>query len=349
MGRVRALKAMRIERAARREETGRVRATVTEAGRSGRIVVRAQGLRQEFGGRELLGGFDLEIQRGDRVGIVGPNGCGKTTLVRILLGELAPTAGTVELGTNLEIARFDQLAATLDPDRTVQENLAGDGDTVFVGGAPRNVIGYLKDFLFRPEQAFDPVSRLSGGERNRLQLAKILARPCNLLVLDEPTNDLDLETLELLEEILADFAGTVILVSHDREFLDEVATSVVVFEDGRPEESFGGWSDWVARRAARAATTPTHKAAEKPRARGEDASPKARRITYGEKLELEALPARIEALEAEKTGLEARMSDPAFFRGKPADVAAATTRLAEMERAIAELYARWEHLAGLPG
>ncbi|MBL8863137.1 MAG: ATP-binding cassette domain-containing protein [Planctomycetes bacterium] len=347
MGRVRALKEMRAERAARREETGRVRAAVTEAARSGRIVVRAEGLRHAFDGRELFGGFDLEIQRGDRLGIVGPNGCGKTTLVRILLGELAPDSGTVTLGTNLAVARFDQLGVNLDLERSVQENLAGDGDTVFVGGAPRNVIGYLKDFLFRAEQARDPVARLSGGERNRLQLAKILARPCNLLVLDEPTNDLDLETLELLEELLADFQGTVILVSHDRAFLDDVATSVVVFDGGLPVESVGGWSDWIERRRARAAAPPTKPATKVP-ARAGEASPRPRKLTYGEKLELDGLPARIEALESAQAALQATLSDPAFFRGKPLDVAAATTRLAALEGEIAALYARWELLASLP-
>ena len=345
MGRVRALKAMRIERVARREEVGRAKAVVQEASRSGQLVLRAQGLKQAYGERELLGGLSLEVQRGDRIGIVGPNGCGKTTLVKILLGELAPDGGTVKHGTNLEIARFDQLHATLDPSKTIQENLSGDGDTVMVGGVARNIVGYMKDFLFRPEQVREPVSRLSGGERNRVQLAKLLARPCNLLVLDEPTNDLDLETLELLEDLLLEYQGTLLLVSHDRAFLDEVVTSIVVFDEGRVTESVGGWSDWIARRAEIAAA----KVAAKPRVKTSvESAPKPRKLTYGERLELEKLPTRIEALEHEKHGLELAMADPAFYRGPPAEITARTARLRELEREIATLYARWELLAGLP-
>ncbi len=345
MGRVRALKAMRIERVARREEVGRAKAIVQEASRSGQLVLRAQGLKQAYGERELLGGLSLEVQRGDRIGIVGPNGCGKTTLVKILLGELTPDGGTVKHGTNLEIARFDQLHATLDPTKTIQENLSGDGDTVMVGGVARNIVGYMKDFLFRPEQVREPVSRLSGGERNRVQLAKLLARPCNLLVLDEPTNDLDLETLELLEDLLLEYQGTLLLVSHDRAFLDEVVTSIVVFDEGRVTESVGGWSDWVARRAEIAEAKAPVKARGKAIA---GSAPKTRKLTYGERLELDKLPARIEALEHEKHGLELAMSDPAFYRGPAADISARTARSSELEREITALYARWEMLASLP-
>jgi ATP-binding cassette subfamily F protein uup len=345
MGRVRELKAMREERAARRDEVGRAKAVVQEGSRSGQIVLRAQDLRHSFGGRELLGGFSLEVQRGDRIGIVGPNGCGKTTLVKILLSELEPTGGSVRAGTNLEIARFDQLHATLDHSKTIQENLSGDGDTVMVGGVARNVMGYMKDFLFRPEQVREPVSRLSGGERNRVQLAKILARPCNLLVLDEPTNDLDLETLELLENLLLEYQGTLLLVSHDRAFLDEVVTSIVVFDEGGATESVGGWSEWVERRGARAVAT----SAARPRAKTpvEDA-PRPRKLTYGERIELERLPARIEALESEKSGLETALSDPAFYRGAPAEIAAATARFSALVREIAAAYERWEALSALP-
>ncbi|MCY2961199.1 MAG: ATP-binding cassette domain-containing protein [Planctomycetota bacterium] len=345
MGRVRALKAMRQDRLARREEVGRAKATVQEGSRSGQIVLRATDLKQSFGGRELLGGLSLEVQRGDRIGIVGPNGCGKTTLLKILLGELAPEGGTIRHGTNLEVARFDQLHATLDHSKTIQENLSGDGDTVMVGGVARNVIGYMKDFLFRPEQVREPVSRLSGGERNRVQLAKILARPCNLLVLDEPTNDLDLETLELLEDLLLEYQGTLLLVSHDRAFLDEVVTSIVVFDDGRVTESVGGWSDWMARRAEGEPSKAQAKSRAKPAA---EAAPKPRKLTYAEKIELDKLPLRIETLEREKSGIEAAMSDPAFYRGPAADITAKTARLAELGREIDAAYARWEALTALP-
>ncbi len=348
MGRVRALKEMREDRRVRRDEVGRVRAAVQEGSRSGQIVLRAKNLRHSFGGRELLDGFSLEVQRGDRIGIVGPNGCGKTTLVRILLGELEPEAGGVHHGTNLEVARFDQLAATLDLSRTIQENLSGDGDTVMVGGVARNIMGYMKDFLFRPEQVREPVSRLSGGERNRVQLAKLLARPCNLLVLDEPTNDLDLETLELLENLLLEYQGTLLVVSHDRAFLDEVVTSVVVFDEGRVTESVGGWTDWVERRDARAAAVTPAKSAKASARSAADSSPKPRKLTYAEKLELEKLPDRIERLETEKSGLETAMSDPAFYRGTQAAMAATTARFAVLEREIATAYARWEALSTLP-
>jgi len=345
MGRVRALKAMREDRIARRDEVGRAKAVVQESSRSGQIVLRAQGLTQSFGGRELFGGLDLEVQRGDRIGIVGPNGCGKTTLIKTLLGELEPEGGTVKHGTNLEVARFDQLHATLDHSKTIQENLSGDGDTVMVGGVARNIIGYMKDFLFRPEQVREPVSRLSGGERNRVQLAKILARPCNLLVLDEPTNDLDLETLELLEDLLLEYQGTLLLVSHDRAFLNEVVTSIVVFDEGRVTESVGGWSDWVARKnqieQARAPAKVRAKSAP-------EAAPKPRKLTYGERIELEKLPARIDTLEKEKHDVETVMSDPTFYKSSAAVIAAKTARLAELGREVDATYARWEALSQLP-
>ncbi len=345
MGRVRALKELRQDRAARRDEVGRVKASIQEAPRTGQLVIRAKDLGHSFGGRPLFDGFSIEVARGDRVGIVGPNGCGKTTLIRILLGELEPEKGTVRHGTNLEVARFDQLHGTLDLSRTIQENLSGDGDTVMIGGEPRNVMGYMQDFLFRPEQVRSPVSRLSGGERNRVQLARILARPCNLLVLDEPTNDLDLETLELLENMLVEFQGTLLVVSHDRAFLDEVVTSTVVFEDGQVEENVGGWTEHVERRAAREA------AAAKPVARSKAApaaAPKPRKLTYGEKIELGKLPTRIETLETEKSALEARMADPAFYKSDKATIATATARLGELERDVAAAYARWQELDGLP-
>ncbi len=345
MGRVRALRDLRVQRSERREETGRVRARVQEADRSGQVVVRAKGLTHAFDGKPLLRDVSCEIQRGDRVGILGPNGCGKTTLLQLLLRELEPDAGTVHHGTNLAVARFDQLHAVLDDTKTLQENVCDDGDHVTIGGVQRHVMGYLGDFLFTPEAIRGSIERLSGGERNRLQLAKVLARPCNLLVLDEPTNDLDLETLELLEELLSDFQGTLLLVSHDRAFLDNVVTSTLVFTgEGKITESLGGRDEWerlLARKnEARAQPAPK----EKPRAARVE---RPRKLSFQEKKELEALPARIEALEDEKGRVETELADPALYKGDGAAVAATTKRFEELGIQLEVAYARWEELEAL--
>jgi len=356
MGRVRALEDLRRERAARRDEVGQAKAMLQTAGRTGRKVITAHGLTHGYGGEPLLANFSLELMRGDRVGIVGPNGCGKSTLLKILLGELEPEKGTVEHGTNLEIARFDQLHESLDPKRTVQENVADDGDMITIGDRSRHVLGYLSDFLFTPEQARGPITRLSGGERNRLQLARLLARPCNLLVLDEPTNDLDVETLELLEEILASFDGTLLLVSHDRAFLDNVVTSLIVFDGERgPREIVGGYEHWEGVHAreeeARAAEREASRAkAEKKQATAKPApaAAKERTLTFTEKHELEGLPAVIEQLEAERDRLFAVMSEPDFFKRGGDEMAKVQAEFEAAETKLAETYERWEFLESLP-
>jgi ATP-binding cassette subfamily F protein uup len=345
MGRVRALRAMRVERSERRDVVGRARARVQDAERTGQVVLRAKGLGHSFGDKRVLGAFDTEIQRGDRIGLVGPNGCGKTTLVKLLLGQLTPQEGTVKRGTKLEIASFDQLHSVLDDTKTLQENVCDHGDTVTIGGKSRHIVGYLQDFLFTPDQVRGSIARLSGGERNRVQLARILARPCNLLVLDEPTNDLDLETLELLEELLLDYQGTLLVVSHDRAFLDNVVTSTMVFEgDGRVREYVGGYADWLELAGEREPPKARAKAAAAP---ARSAETKPRRLTYMEKKELDALPDRIERLEAEKTALEARMSRPDFYAGPGDAIAEATKRFETLTADLAEAYDKWTLFEGI--
>ena len=307
-----------------------------------------------FGGLQALDSIDLEVQAGEIFGLLGPNGAGKTTLLRLLLGKLAPQAGTVEAGTRLEVVYFDQLRAQLDESMRVQDAVADGNTTVTINGRTRHVISYLEDFLFEPTRARTPVRALSGGERNRLLLARLFTKPANVLVLDEPTNDLDAETLELLEDLLVEFGGTVLLVSHDRAFLNEVCTSLLVFEgDGVLAEHIGGYDDWQAAQAARAAAAA--KAAANP-SKGTGASPaasggatpaaKGRKLSNRERAELEALPARLETLEKEQTELTTRMADPAFFKGGGPEVARAAARLPELEAEIAAVYARWTELEG---
>lgn len=342
MGRVRALKDLREERAGRRNEVGRVRARVQEAERSGKLVIRAEELCHGYRGERLFDGFSCEIQRGDRVGILGPNGCGKTTLLQVLLKEIAPDEGAVLHGTKLAVARFDQLHSVLDETKTVQANVCEEGDLVTVGGTTRHVMGYLGDFLFSPEQIRGPITRLSGGERSRLQLAKILARPCNLLVLDEPTNDLDLETLELLEELLVEFQGTILLVSHDRAFLDNVVTSTLVFEGASGlNEYVGGYEDWQRAVRARAAKPTIVETRARVRTRPAE---RARKLSFREKKELEGFPAQIESLESEKTAIEAKMSDSSFYQSDDDVIAQAAARLRELADELARAYLRWEEL-----
>jgi ATP-binding cassette subfamily F protein uup len=343
-GRVRALEALRVERRARRERAGAVRLQAQEAERSGRLVIEARDVRFSRGDRPIVRDFSTTIMRGDRVGVIGPNGSGKTTLLRLLLGELAPDEGTVRLGTGLEIAYFDQLREQLDPERSVFDSVADGAEFVAVGGQRRHVIGYLQDFMFGPDRARTPVRALSGGERNRLLLARLFTRSFNLLVMDEPTNDLDMETLDLLEELLIAFEGTLLLVSHDRDFLDNTVTSTLVLEGGgRIGEYAGGYSDWVRQRASIA--PPAAPAAPKPAAPAPrpPREPKKPKLTFRERAELDALPEQIDAREREREAVYASLADPALLRDGSA-VVEAQGRLAALSAEIELLIARWEEL-----
>ncbi|RPE81887.1 ATP-binding cassette domain-containing protein [Vulcaniibacterium tengchongense] len=350
-GRVRRLEAMRAERAQRRETQGRVRMDLAEAESSGRKVIEAREVSFAYGDRALVRDFSTTVFRGDRIGLIGPNGSGKTTLLRLLLGELRPDSGEVRLGSNLQVAYFDQHRATLREDWNALENVAEGREYVEVGGKSKHAIGYLQDFLFTPERARAPISRLSGGERNRLLLAKLFAQPSNLLVMDEPTNDLDVETLELLEELLAEYPGTLLLVSHDRDFLDNVVTSTLAMEgEGRIGEYVGGYSDWLRQRPAPAAVAeparPAAKAAAKPKAAPEAAATPRRKLSYKDARELEQLPARIEALEARLAELAARINDPAFYQRGAAEIAAGNAELGRVQAELDAAYARWAELEG---
>ncbi len=344
-GRVRALQDMRRERARRIERQGQARLDVDDGAASGKVVVDLNDVGFGYDERPVIQGLTTRVLRGDRVGIIGPNGCGKSTLLRLMLGELEPDTGRILVGTRLEIAYFDQHRGRLDPEKTVRENVAGGGDRVTVRGRSRHVVGYLKSFLFPPERIDSPVKALSGGERNRLLLAKIFTRPANVLVLDEPTNDLDIDTLELLEDMLADYDGTLLLVSHDRAFLDNVVTSVLAFEEsGRVGEYVGGYEDWLRQRPPSRVPAAGSVAGSRPAAPPPKATARPRRLSYKEKRELEALPELLERLEGEQHELEARVNDGAFYRQ---DRDAITAALRELERVGAELeraYARWEYL-----
>jgi ATP-binding cassette subfamily F protein uup len=344
-GRVRALESLRLERAARRDEVGRVTVQLDDAERSGRKVLRCENVGYAFGDTPIVRDFTTTILRGDRIGILGPNGCGKTTLLRLLLGELAPQQGTVTAGTKLEVGHYQQLHDVLDDTMSVIDNIGEGRETVTVGGGERHIVGYLRDFLFTPEQMRGSVSRLSGGERRRLQLAKVLSRPCNLLVLDEPTNDLDLETLEQLEDLLMGFDGTLLVVSHDRAFLDNVVTSTLVWEgDGQWRPYVGGYEDWLRQRPAPAEAANGAKAAS-PKAKRSAAAP--RRMGYQERREMSELPRTIERLEAERSTVFGLMSSPEFYTRTGAEIATARERLATLEADIQKAYARWMELERL--
>jgi ABC transport system ATP-binding/permease protein len=350
-GRVRALMAMRRERAARREQTGTVRLQIERGQSSGQVVIDADDVSKSYGSQPVVRHFSDRIMRGDRVGLIGPNGAGKTTLLRLLIGEEAPDEGEVRQGANVDIAYYDQQREQLDPDRTLFDTIGGGNDTVTVNGRSRHVNAYLRDFLFPLERAQSPVKMLSGGERNRLLLARLFTRPANLLVLDEPTNDLDLETLELLEAQLTEWAGTLLLVSHDRVFLDNVVTSTLVFEgDGRIEEYVGGYEDWVRQRKASELPVPApglktrSLLKTRPASETEADSGVRKKLSYMERREFEELPLRIEALEGEQRELGAAIEDPLFYKQPAATIAAALERLQAIERELAELYARWDAL-----
>ena len=342
-GRVRQLVSMREEARQRRSHQGAVRMDTISAGRPSKKV--AEAIDVTFGyepGAPFIRSFSGVVWRGDKVGIIGPNGAGKTTLLKLLLGELRPTEGEVALGEGLAVAYLDQLRAQLDSAKTVVENLAPDGDAVVVGGKPRHVYSYLEDFLFSSERARTPVWVLSGGERNRLLLAKLFSRPANVLVLDEPTNDLDVETLELLENLLVEYEGTVLLVSHDRAFLNNVATSTFAFEGGGLlAEYVGGYDDWLRQRPA-PAVAEAPKPAARPRQREKPARPRA--LTFKERFELDELPARIDALEAEIAARHATLADSGFYKTAGAEVADVNAKLAAAEAALEVAYDRWAEL-----
>jgi ABC transport system ATP-binding/permease protein len=344
-GRVRALQALREERARRRELEGKARLALDDGRVSGKLVVDAEHVSFAYGDSPIVRDFSLRIMRGDRIGLVGPNGAGKTTLLRLLLGQLTPSAGRLRLGTKLEIAYYDQLRAVLELEKSVAENIAEGREYVEVQGQRRHVIGYLQDFLFSPERARTPAKLLSGGERNRLLLARLFAQPANLLVLDEPTNDLDIETLELLEELLIDYRGTILLVSHDRAFLDNVVTSTLVFEGGgRVQEYVGGYSDWYRLRQASTAAKQLPRKEARPAAA---AKPRPAKLSYKDERELEQLPERIESLEAEQAELSRRVSDPAFYKTDPAEQSRVLARLAALAPELEAAYARWDELEAL--
>jgi ATP-binding cassette subfamily F protein uup len=348
-GRVRALEKLREARRRRRDRTGRVRMSLDMAGQSGKRVAEATDLTFRFGEKTIVENFSCTIMRGDRIGIIGPNGAGKTTLIRLLMGELAPEYGRIKRGTNLQVCYFDQLRGQLDEDKTVQQNLSPDSDMLDIGGRQRHVIGYLKDFLFSPERARTPVRVLSGGEKNRLLLAKLFARPANVLVLDEPTNDLDVETLELLEELLLDYAGTVLLVSHDRAFINNVVTSTLVFEaPGRVEAYAGGYDDWLDQRPD-AAPSKTKKAAAKTGRKSAATVAAPKKLGYMQQRELDALPGRIESLESRQEALFGVMSKEDFYRQDGERIAAVKQELADVEQELEEAFARWEALESMSG
>ncbi|NUO95100.1 MAG: ATP-binding cassette domain-containing protein [Gemmatimonadaceae bacterium] len=342
-GRVRSLEALRLERRARRDRVGTVKLQAQEAERSGKLVVEAKAVGFSRGDRPIVKDLTTTIMRGDRVGLIGPNGSGKTTLLRLLLGELPPDSGTVRIGTGLEVAYFDQLREQLDPERSVFDSVADGADFIEVRGETRkHVSGYLQDFLFSPDRARTPVRALSGGERNRLLLARLFTRRFNLLVLDEPTNDLDIETLDLLEELLLEFSGTLLLVSHDRAFLDAVVTSTLVFGGGgRVSEYAGGYTDWVRQRPAPAVTPPptSRKTAPVPVPRPS----RQKKLSFRETAELAELPDRIDALEREREQLYLSLADPALLRDGSA-VATARARLETLDAEITGLTGRWEAL-----
>lgn len=346
-GRVRRLESLRNERQQRREQQGRAELALDAGALSGKLVIEAEQASYAWDNKLLLKDFSVRILRGDRIGLIGPNGSGKTTLLRLLLGELAPQSGQIKLGTKLQVAYFDQLRAQLDPEKSVIDNVAEGRESVEINGEKRHIIGYLGDFLFSAERARSPVKALSGGERNRLLLARLFSKPANLLVMDEPTNDLDMETLELLEELLLDFPGTLLLVSHDRAFLDNVVTSSLVFEGaGCVNEYVGGYSDWLRQR--RSATAPRTDA--KPAAKPAAAAPKPRaKLSYKDQRELESLPGLIEQLEQEQSTLLATTADPAFYRQPAPVVNPVLDRLKCLEKELEQAYRRWEELDNLSG
>jgi ATP-binding cassette subfamily F protein uup len=347
-GRVLRLEQLRRERAERREKVGKVEMNLEAGERSGKLVAELEGVSKHFGHRKVINNFSCRIQRGDKIGLLGPNGAGKSTLLKIILGEMAPDSGTVKLGTKISVAYFDQLRAQLNDEASLIDTISQGSDFIEIGGVKKHVISYLGDFLFAPERARSPVKSLSGGERNRLLLARLFTRPANVLVLDEPTNDLDIETLELLEELLANYDGTLFLVSHDRAFLDNVVTQVIAFEgDGKLMEYVGGYEDWVrvkkyaASQQIQAKVAPVPKAAAVPAA---VKSKSAEKLNFKEQRELDEVPQRIEILEKEQEELAATLGNGALFRDNPSHARQLQERGAAIEEELLALMARWEEL-----
>jgi ATP-binding cassette subfamily F protein uup len=352
-GRVRALEAMRAERAAQREQPGQVRLQVEQADQSGKMVFEAKVISKSFDGVPIVRNFSTRVMRGDRIGLIGSNGAGKTTLLRLLIGELTPDEGGIRAGANVQVAYYDQQREQLDPERTVFDTVGEGNDTVTSNGRTRHVHAYLRDFLFSDERARSPVKALSGGERNRLLLARLFTRPANVLVLDEPTNDLDLETLELLEEQLIEWPGTLLLVSHDRAFLDNVVTSTFVFEGGgRVREYVGGYDDWVRQRLTEKSASPAlagaatassaYAAPEKPKTTKIVA--RRAKLSFKDQRELDGLPAAIDALEQEERALAERIAGPDFYKESADSIKEALARAEELQKALAAAYTRWEKL-----
>ncbi|MGZ8268750.1 MAG: ATP-binding cassette domain-containing protein, partial [Burkholderiales bacterium] len=344
-GRVRRLEALRLERAARRDRAGQVSFAVARGERSGQMVVELREVTKNYGDRAIIKPFSARILRGDKIGLIGPNGSGKTTLLKLLLGEIEPDSGHIRRGARIEVAYFDQLRERLDEEATLADTISQGAEYVEIGGARKHVMSYLGDFLFPPERARAKVSALSGGERNRLLLARLFSRPANVLVLDEPTNDLDVETLELLEALLQDYAGTLFLVSHDRAFLDNVVTQSLVFEgNGILREYVGGYSDWLRQRVEPQAEAVKSKPAAAKRERRQPGQQKAPKLTYKETRELEALPSTIAALEAEQAGIARALADPALYKDEAERVSELRQRYGEIESELMACLARWEDL-----
>ncbi|NVK02486.1 MAG: ATP-binding cassette domain-containing protein [Oceanospirillaceae bacterium] len=346
-GRVRALKQLRVDRAERRERQGKARFDVEEAVRSGKLVTELKGVNLNFGEQKIIDQFSLRIQRGDRIGLIGPNGAGKSSLLRVILGQQEPDQGSVRIGSQLVVGYFDQLRGQLDPEKSIIDNVSGGRESIDINGRSRHIISYLQDFLFTPERARTPVKALSGGETNRVMLAKLFSQPSNLLVLDEPTNDLDVETLELLEEILTEYQGTLLLVSHDRQFLDNIVTSTIVFEgEGKISEYVGGYSDWVRQRPA-----PVEEAVEFAVAEATKVADKPKRsstkLSYKLQRELDALPQLLEEIESEVEAQQAVCSASDFYQKDHESVAAELAKLSQLEQRLEELMERWVELEAM--
>ena len=348
-GRVRALEQLRRDRAARRERVGKANLAISDAERSGKLVMEATGLCKTLGGLTLVKDFDTVVMRGDKIGLIGDNGVGKTTLINLLLQRIEPDAGSVRHGTLLQVAYFDQLRAQLDPERSVIDNVVEGSDFIEINGQRKHALSYLQDFLFSPQRARTPVKALSGGERNRLLLAKLFTRPTNLLILDEPTNDLDVETLELLEELLVSYQGTLLVISHDRAFLNEVVSSTWVFEgDGQINEYVGGYDDWLRQRPTQTAVSLPGKPAAvvAPNPTTTTPAPAKRKLSYKEQRELDSIPTEIAALEAEQVAANAALADGSLYVSDSARAAALSQRLSEIDERLLHLLERWESLGG---